>query len=84
VDLKWQFKLDVPRNVHVTCFLRLADVGVMKLIKVRCAGHVEYVGDTRNACKGLVGNPYLKIPLVKHRRNVEDNKLKLIRCEGLD
>jgi hypothetical protein len=77
-------KLDVPRNGHVTCILRQADIGVMKLIKVRCAGHVECIEDTRNACKNLVGSPYWKIPIVRRRRNVEDNKLKLIRCEGLD
>lgn len=78
MDLKWQIKLDVSRNVHVTCILRQADVGVMKLIKVRCAGHVECVEDTRNAYKSLVGNPYWKIPLVRRRRNVEDKKLKLL------
>jgi hypothetical protein len=84
LDLKWKIKLDVPRNLHVICILRQAVVGVMKLIKVRCAGHVECVEDTRNAYKSLVGNPYWNIPLVRRRRNVEDNKLKLIRCEGLD
>lgn len=51
MDLKWKIKLDVPRNGHVTYILRQADVGMMKLIKVRCAGHVECVEDTRNAYK---------------------------------
>jgi len=83
LDLKWQIKLDVPRNLHVTCILRQADVGVMKLIKVRCARHVECVKDTRNAYKSLVGNPYWKIRLVRRRRNLED-KLKLTRCESLE
>jgi hypothetical protein len=77
-------KLDVPRNGHITCILRQADVGLMKLIKVRCAGHVECIEDMRNAYKSLVGNPYWNIPLVRYRRNVEGNKLQLIICEGLD
>jgi hypothetical protein len=68
----------------VTCILSQAIIGVMKLIKVVCASHVECIADTRNAYKGLVGNPYWKILLVRRRRNVEDNKLKPVRCEGLD
>jgi len=82
--MKWKIKLDVPRNVHVTCILRQAVVGVMKVIELRCAGHVECVEDTRNAYKSWVGNPHWKIPLVRRRRNVEGNKLKLIRCDGLE
>jgi len=84
LDLKWKIKLDFPRNVYVTCILRQAVVGVMKVIELRCAGHVECVEDTRNAYKSLVGNPHWKIPLVRLRRNVEDNKLQLVRCDCLD
>jgi hypothetical protein len=68
----------------VTCILRQAVIGVMKLIKVVCAVHVECIEDTRNAYKGLVGNPYWKILLVRRRLNVEDKKLKPVRCEDLD
>jgi hypothetical protein len=56
----------------------------MKLIKLRCARYVECVEDTRNAYKSFVGNPYWKIRLGRRRRNVNDNKLKLITCEGFD
>jgi hypothetical protein len=44
----------------------------MKLIKMRCAGHVECIEDKRNAYKRLFGNPFWKILLVRRRLNVED------------
>jgi hypothetical protein len=52
----WMFGETCTVSV-VTCTLRHAVVMMLKLRKVRCAGHVECIQDMKNAYKGLIGNP---------------------------
>jgi hypothetical protein len=59
----------------------------MKSRRVRWAGHVERMGEKRNAYRILVGNPEGKRPLGRPRRRWDDNirmDLREIRWGGMD
>jgi hypothetical protein len=42
-------------------------------MRIRWAGHVARIGETRNAYKILIGKPERKKPLGRFRRRWEDN-----------
>jgi hypothetical protein len=46
---------------------------------VRWAGHVERMGEMRNAYSILVGKPEGRRPLGRHRRRRDDNIKKYLR-----
>jgi len=46
-------------------------IRVIKSRKMSCAGHIERMGHSRNACHILVGNPGGKRPLGRPRRRWE-------------
>jgi hypothetical protein len=46
---------------------------MIKWRRILWTGHVEHMGQKKNACKILVGNPKGKRPLAKGRRRWEDN-----------
>jgi hypothetical protein len=46
---------------------------MMKLRRMRWAGHVTLMGEKRTACRILVGNPERKRPLGRPRRKWMDN-----------
>jgi hypothetical protein len=46
---------------------------VIKLRRLRWAGHVAHMGDRRGAYRSLVGRPEGKRPLERPRRRWEDN-----------
>jgi hypothetical protein len=48
-------------------------IRMIKLRRVRCAGHVVHMGEMRTAYKILVGKPERKRPLGKPRRRLADN-----------
>jgi hypothetical protein len=60
---------------------------MIKSRRMRWAGHVARVGETRNACRILVGKPEAKRPLGRPRRRwVDNNKMDLreIGWGGMD
>jgi hypothetical protein len=60
---------------------------MIKSRRMRWAGHVARMGDTRNAYRILVGKPERKRPLGRPRRRwVDNNKIALreIRQDGMD
>jgi hypothetical protein len=46
---------------------------MIKSRRVRWGGHVERMGEKRNACRILMGEPQGKKPLGRHRGRWEDN-----------
>jgi hypothetical protein len=48
-------------------------VRVIKVRRMRCAGHVARMGERRGVYRVLVGKPKGKRPLGRHRRRWEDN-----------
>jgi hypothetical protein len=48
-------------------------IRIIKSRRMRWAGHVARMGETRNAYRLLVGNPVGKIPLGRPRRRWVDN-----------
>jgi hypothetical protein len=59
---------------------------MIKLRRMRCAGHVARMGEKRNAYRILVGEPEGKRPLGRPRRRWVDNikmNLRDIRLCGL-
>jgi hypothetical protein len=48
-------------------------IRMFKSRRLRCAGHVTRMGETRNAYRILVGKPEGKRPLGRPRRRWEDN-----------
>ena len=62
-------------------------IRVIKLRRMRWAGHVERMGKTRGVCRVLVGKHEGKRPLGRPRRRWEDNiktDLQEVGCEGMD
>jgi hypothetical protein len=60
---------------------------MFKSRRMRWAGHVALMGETRNACRILVGEPEGKRPLGRPRRRwVDNNKMDLteIGWDGMD
>jgi transcription termination factor 2 len=60
---------------------------MMKSRRLRWAGHVARMGETRNACRTLVGKPEGKRPLGRPRRRWVDNikiDLREIGLDGMD
>jgi hypothetical protein len=54
---------------------------------MRWEGHVARIGETRNACRILVGKPEGKRLLGRQRRRWMDNikfDLRGIECDGMD
>ena len=63
------------------------NVRVIKLRRMRWAGHVARMGERRGVYRVLVGKPEGKRPLGRHRRGWEDNikiDLQEMGCEGMD
>jgi hypothetical protein len=50
--------------------------------RMKLAGHVARMGDTRNECEILDGNPEEKRSLGRHRRRLEDNIKMYLREIG--
>jgi hypothetical protein len=46
-------------------------------LRMRCAGHVARMGETRNAYRILLGKPEGKQPLGKHRSRWENNTVAI-------
>ena len=62
-------------------------VRVLKLRRMRWAGHVARMGERRGVDRVLVGKPEGKIPLWRPRRRWEDNikmDLQEVGCGGVD
>ena len=62
-------------------------VRVIKSRRMRWAGHVARMGESRGVCRVLVGKPEGKRPLGSPRRRWEDNikmDLQEVGCEGTD
>jgi hypothetical protein len=60
---------------------------MIKLRRLRWVGHVARMGENRNACRILVGNPERRRPLGRPRRKwVENIKMDLreIGWDGMD
>jgi hypothetical protein len=60
-------------------------IRMIKSRRMRWVGHVERMGEKRNAYRILVGNPEGKRPLGRPRRRWVDNiimDLRAIRCDG--
>ena len=60
---------------------------VIKSIRMRWAGHVARMGDSRGVCRVLVGKPEGKRPLGRPRCRWEDNikmDLEEVGCGGMD
>jgi hypothetical protein len=76
--------------IGLTLTLTFTEVNVRKPIKsrrMRWAGHVARMGETRNACRILVGMPEGKRPLGRPRRRwVDSIKMDLgeIGWDGVD
>ena len=69
-------------TAHTICILRL-----IKSRRMRCAGHVERMGEERGAYKVLVGKPEGKRPLGRPRRRWVDNigmDLQEVGCGYVD
>ena len=61
--------------------------GVIKLRRIRWAGHVARMGERRGVYRVLVGKPEGKRPLGRPRRRWEDNirlDLQGVECGGMD
>jgi hypothetical protein len=61
-------------------------IRMIKSRRMRWAGHVARMGETRNAYKILVGKPEGKRPLGRPRRRWVDNinmDLRQIECDGV-
>jgi len=62
-------------------------VRVIKLRRMRWAGHVARMGEERGVCRILVGKPEGKRPLVRPRRRCVDNirmDLQKVGCGYMD
>ena len=62
-------------------------VRVIKLRRMRWAGHVARMDEERGVCRGLVGKPEGKRPLGRPRRRWVDNirmDLQEVGCEYMD
>jgi hypothetical protein len=62
-------------------------IRMIKSRRVKWAGHVAQMGETRNAYRILVGKPEGKRPLGRARRRWVDNiktELREIECGGVD
>jgi hypothetical protein len=59
-------------------------IRMIKSRRMRWAGHVGGMGETRNACRILVGKPEGKIPLGRPRRRWVDNIKMDLRDVGFD
>jgi hypothetical protein len=62
-------------------------IRMMKSRRMRWAGHVARMGETRNAYRKLMGKPEGKRPLGRPRRRLIDSikiDLREIRWDGLD
>jgi len=62
-------------------------VRVIKLRRMRWAGHVARMGERRGVYRILVGKPERKRPLGRHRRRWEDNiemGLQEVGCGRMD
>ena len=60
-------------------------IRVIKLRKMRWAGHVAHVGDSRSVYRVLVEKPERKRPLGRPRRRWDDNiKMDLQEVGGID
>jgi hypothetical protein len=60
---------------------------MMKSRRMRCAGHIARMGETRNAYRILVGKPEGKRPLGRPRREWVDNikiAIEGIGWDGMD
>ena len=60
---------------------------MIKLRRMRWAGHVARMGEGRGVYRDLVGRPEGKRPLLRPRRKWEDNikiDLKKVVCGGID
>jgi hypothetical protein len=60
---------------------------MIKLRRVRWAGHAARIGEKRNAYKVVVGKPERKRPLGRSRRRSMDNikmNLRQIEWDGMD
>ena len=60
---------------------------VIKLRRIRWAGHVARIGDGRGVYRVVVGKPEGRRPLGRPRRRWEDNirmDLKEVGCGGMD
>jgi hypothetical protein len=60
---------------------------LIKLRRIRLAGHVARVGEKRNVYRVLVGNSEGKRPFGRPRCRWEDNitmDLQKLECEGID
>jgi hypothetical protein len=65
----------------------LSIVRVIKSRRMRWAGHVGRMGDSRGVCRVLVRKPEGKRPLGRPRRRWEDNikmDLQEVECGGVD
>jgi hypothetical protein len=62
-------------------------VRVIKLRRMRWAGHVARMGEERSVYRVLVGNPEGKRPMGRPRRRWEDNvrmDFQKVGCGGMD
>jgi len=62
-------------------------VRVIKSRKMRWAGHVAFMGESRSVYRVLVGKPEGKRPLGRLRRRWKDNikmDLRKVKCGGMD
>jgi hypothetical protein len=58
-------------------------IRIIKSRRMRWAGHVARMGEKRNACRILVGNPERKRTLGRPRRKWEDNIRMDLREDGV-
>jgi hypothetical protein len=64
------------RNLHNELHKLYHSPDIIRRIKsrrLRWVGHVTHMGQKRNACRVLVGNPERRRPLGSHRCGWEDN-----------
>jgi len=62
-------------------------IWVIKLRRMRWAGHVAHMGESRGVCRVLVGKPEGMRPLVRPRRKWEDNiemDIQEVGCGDVD
>ena len=72
----------ILRYTH--CILRLTLLGILNRNRLRWAGHVAHMEQSRNAYRILVGKPEGKRPLGRPRRRWEDNIKIDLREVGCD
>jgi len=60
---------------------------MIKLRRIRCAGHVALMGERRGVYKVLVGKPEERRPLGRPRNRCKNNikmDLQEVECGGMD